>query len=69
MTGFEWLLVLVPVFVVGIYLFRHRSGAETSFNSIRQSSADDGHREAADASHTAQGDLETQRSQHHGCCH
>ena len=69
MTGFEWLLVVVPVVVVGIYLLGRRRGATTPFNSIYQGSADDARDQAADASHQAHKDLDAQQPrQHGGCC-
>jgi hypothetical protein len=68
MNGFEWLLVLIPILVAGIYLLNRRRGAATPFNSIYQGPAEKARNEAAGASHQANKDPDEQRPRTHGGC-
>lgn len=69
MTGFEWLLVLVPVLVGGVYLLGRRRAAATPYISIKQNTGFDTHDEAGDATQPGHAEVEAQRPHHHqGCC-
>jgi len=68
MNSFAWLLVLVPIFVVAIYLLFRRSTAATPFNSIYQSTADHTHEEAVSAGCQKNEDQAPQRPRAHGGC-
>ncbi len=68
MNSFGWLLVLVPVAVVGIYLLCQRRRAATPFNSISKLAVAPGPDEMSGASHDATNDPEVQRPRHHGGC-
>jgi len=47
MTGFGWLVVVIPVFVIGIYLLTRRHGTRTPFNSIYSDTAGNAHEQAS----------------------
>lgn len=68
MKSFEWLLVLVPILVVGIYLIFRRSGAKAPLNTIYQSTAERTYPEAGSESYRADNDPSARSHRAHGGC-
>jgi hypothetical protein len=68
MNSLEWLLVLGPVFGVGIYLLIHRLGGVTPVNSIYQGTTDLAQDEEAGANRQRQQSDAQNSRPHGGCC-
>lgn len=63
-----WLVVLIPIAVIGIYLFSQRRRAAAPLNSIYRSVTVPDQDEAAGVSHSAQDDSQLPRPRSHGGC-
>ena len=68
MNGLEWLLILGPVFGVGIYLLIHHLGGVTPVNSIYQGMTDHTYDDEAGTNGQRKLPPVEQGSRHHGGC-
>lgn len=68
MNGFEWILVLVPVVVGGIYLLRRRSRSANPYVSICPNPGNTARGNSVDQKPRAHQDSEVRRLHHDGGC-
>lgn len=68
MNSLGWLVVLIPIAVIGIYLFSQRRRAAAPLNSIYGSAAVPEQDKTAGSSRAASGDSQPPRPRSHGGC-